>query len=506
MNVLLITTDQQRADTLGVEGSPLQATPRLDAFAARGTRYSGARTQNPLCQPARATILTGTYPSTHGVTCNGVDLPSDAQERSIATLLGRAGYRTAIIGKAHFASAFPFLPTGQIESVEGSARVDPEWNGPYFGFEHAELLLFGHNLRIADLMGRWNWVFGPPPFGLHYAQYLFRDGFERGLERLRLMQPEAAGAVWDHTQTWRNALPEEDHPTTWVADRAVEWLNQVDGPFFGWVSFTDPHHPMDPPAPWCDRYAPEDTLEVLPKIHPDEFANKPALHKILSDGLRGRPLEWANPGGATLTRGELARMTAGYYGMVSQLDHAVGRVLDALDERGLTDDTLVIVTSDHGEFLGEHQLIFKGPFGYDSLLRVPLLVRGPGMDAGRVVTDPVGTIDLAPTILGAAGIQAPDWMEGSSLAERPREYVLTENDFNVMTSIPMRTITTAHYKLHRYLEAPFGELYDLVDDPGEVVNRYDDPAFASTRSDLGSLLDDVMNHEVRKEPMVGLVA
>ena len=260
MNVLLITTDQQRADTLGVEGSPLEATPRLDAFAARGTRYSGARTQNPLCQPARATILTGTYPSTHGVTCNGVDLPFDAEERSIATLLGRAGYRTAIIGKAHFASTFPFLPTGRIESLEGSARVDPEWNGPYFGFEHAELLLFGHNLRIADLMGRWNWIFGPPPFGLHYARHLFRDGFERGVERLRLMQPEAAGAVWDHTQTWRNALPEEDHPTTWVADRAVEWLRDVDGPFFGWVSFTDPHHPMDPPAPWCDRYTPEDAL------------------------------------------------------------------------------------------------------------------------------------------------------------------------------------------------------------------------------------------------------
>ncbi|MDQ1381935.1 MAG: hypothetical protein QOJ71_2654, partial [Actinomycetota bacterium] len=230
MNVLLITTDQQRADTLGVEGSPLGATPRLDAFAAQGTRFAGARTQNPLCQPARATILTGTYPSTHGVTCNGVDLPADAEERSIATLLGRAGYRTAIIGKAHFATAFPFFPTGRIESVEGSARVDPDWNGPYFGFEHAELVMFGHNLRIADLMGRWNWIYGPPPFGLHYARYLFRDGFERGVERLRLMQPEAVGAKWDHTQTWRNALPEEDHPTTWVAERAVDWLQNVDGP------------------------------------------------------------------------------------------------------------------------------------------------------------------------------------------------------------------------------------------------------------------------------------
>src|SRR5947207_11022323 len=98
MNVLLITTDQQRADTLGVEGSPLEATPRLDAFAARGTRYSGARTQNPLCQPARATILTGTYPSTHGVTCNGVDLPFDAEERANATLRVRAGYRHEFTG------------------------------------------------------------------------------------------------------------------------------------------------------------------------------------------------------------------------------------------------------------------------------------------------------------------------------------------------------------------------------------------------------------------------
>jgi arylsulfatase A-like enzyme len=506
MNVVLITTDQQRADTLGCEGNPLRATPRLDALAAKGTRYSAARTQNPLCQPARATILTGTYPSTHGVTCNGVDLPADAKDRSIATLLANAGFATAMIGKAHFATAFPFLPTGKVESVEGSARVDPGWCGPYFGFEHAELLLFGHNLRIADLMGRWNWIYGPPPFGLHYARFLFRDGFDRGVERIRLMQPEAAGAAWDHTQTWRNALPEEDHPTTWIADRATAWLRGVDGPFFAWISFADPHHPMDAPAPWCDRYAPEDALEILPEVHTHEFDAKPPLHRIISQGLRGRALEWANPGGATLTREELARMTAGYYGMVAQLDHGIGRVLDVLDERGIADDTLVIMTTDHGEFLGEHQLIFKGPFGYDSLLRVPLVLRGPGVSAGSVIDAPVGTIDLAPTILRAAGVQAPPWMEGTALGQSVREYVLTENDFDIVASIPMRTITTARYKLHRYLDAPFGELYDLGEDPGEIVNRYDDPAYAATRSDLAALLDDVMNHEIRKEPSVGLVA
>jgi arylsulfatase A-like enzyme len=505
VNVLLITTDQQRADTLGCYGSPLGATPRLDAFAAQGTRFAAARTQNPLCQPARASILTGTYPSTHGVTCNGIDLPADAEERSVATLLRRAGHRTAIVGKAHFATTFPFFPTGSVESVEGSARVDPEWCGPYFGFEHAELILFGHNLRIADLMGRWSWAFGPPPFGLHYARHLFRDGAERGFERLRLMQPEAAGAAWDHTQTWRNALAEEDHPTTWVADRAVEWLRAVDEPFFAWVSFTDPHHPMDPPAPWCDRYAPADVLEVLPVVHPDEHDTKPPVHKILSQGLRGGPLEWANPGGATLTREELATMTAGYYGMVAQLDHAIGRVLDVLDERGLAGETLVIVTSDHGEFLGEHQMIFKGPFGYDSLLRVPLLVRGPGVAAGAVVDDPVGTIDLAATALQAVGEPVPDWMEGRPLGEA-REWCLSENDWSIVTTLAMRTLTTRRFKLHRYLDQPFGELYDLEDDPGEVVNRWDDPAYEPARRDLLALCDEVMNTAVRKEPVVGLVA
>jgi arylsulfatase A-like enzyme len=506
MNVLLITTDQQRADTLGIEGSPLGATPNIDALAAQGTRYSQARTQNPLCQPARATILTGTYPSTHGVTCNGIDLPFDAEERSFATLLGAAGMRTAIIGKAHFASAYPYFPTGRIESVDGSARVDPEWNGPYFGFEHAELMLFGHNLRIADLVGKWNWIFGPPPFGLHYARYLFRDGFDAGVKKLELMQPEAAGAKWDHTQTWRNALPEEDHPTTWVADRACEWLRNVTGPFCAWVSFTDPHHPMDPPAPWCDRYQPSDVLEVLPTVHPNEHDDSPPLHKILSEGLRGRPLDWANPGGASLTCEELATMTAGYYGMVAQLDHAIGRVLAVLDERGLADDTLVIVTTDHGEFLGEHQMIFKGPFGYDSLLRVPLVVRGPGVEQGAVVDDPVGTIDLAPTMLAAAGLDVPKWMEGRPLDDLPREHVLTENDFNIMARIPLRTLTTKRYKIHQYLEAPFGELYDLQEDPGEIVNRWDDPEYAATKSDLLALLNDVRNHDVRQEPSVGLVA
>ncbi len=506
MNVLLITTDQQRADSIGAYGNPVCRTPNLDRLSEQGARFTACRTQNPYCQPSRATILTGQYPSSHGVICNGFDLPEEAERRSVATLFREHGYRTALFGKAHFSSIFPRLPSGRLESVEGSARMPEGWNGPYFGFEDVELILFGHMLRMFPLNGLWNWCFGPPPFGLHYARYLFRDGFEEGRKRLERMQPEAAGRIWDPTQTWKNQIPEEDHPTTWVAERAIDWLRNQDGPFFLWVSFTDPHHPMDPPKPWCDLYDPADCLELLPEIRPDELEGKPPVHRGISQGLRGTPMEWAQPGGAHYSREELAGMFAGYYGMVSQLDHQIGRVLEVLDERGHREDTLVMVTTDHGELLGDHQMIFKGPVHYEGLLRLPLLMRGPGIEPGATIDDPVGTIDLAPTALRAAGLEVPGWMEGRPLQDLGREYVLTENDHTIFTEIRLRTLTTERYKLTRYLDRPdWGELYDLQEDPQEFVNRFDDPAYATLRSDLLATLEDVMNPPTRKLPQVGVI-
>jgi arylsulfatase A-like enzyme len=506
VNLLLVTTDQQRADSIGAYGNPVCATPNFDVLAAAGTRFDAARTQHILCQPSRATILTGTYPSTHGVVCNGVDLPERASEQSVATHLGRAGFRTALFGKAHFATVYPFVPTGRVESVEGSARVPDGWTGPYFGFDHVELVLFGHNMRMAPLQGNWNWCFGPAPMGLHYGRWLFRDGDDRGRARLAAMQPEASGHVWDHTQTWPSALAEEDHPTTWIAERAIDWLRAVDEPFFAWVSFTDPHHPMDAPEPWCDRYDPADVLEVLPEPHPEEFEGKPPLHRAWTQGARGTPFEFANPGGAHYTREELARMTAGYYGMVSQIDHQLGRLLALLDERGLAADTLVVLTSDHGEFLGHHQMIFKGPVHYDDLLRVPLIVRGPGYAPGAAVDDPVGTIDVAPSLLDAAGVAVPEHVEGRPLLDGGREHVVTENDFDIVVRLSLRTLTTRTHKVTVDRDhAENGELYDLVEDPGERVNRWADPAYASLRSDLVATLHDVVNREVRAEPKVGVV-
>lgn len=491
---------------MGAYGNAVCSTPNLDKLAAGGTRFNSCRCQNPYCQPSRATILTGTYPSTHGVTTVGVDLPADMMERSVAAHLKAHGFQTALFGKAHFASAFPTYPTRQIESVEGSALVNEGWAGPYAGFDHTELVLFGHNVRIAPAMGSWNWCFGPPPFGLHYARFLYRDGNQRGRERLRLMQPEAARQKWESVQTWHSALPEEDHSSTWVADRAVDWLKKVKGPFFGWISFSDPHHPMDPPAPWSTMYSPLDIDTPTHAFVPGELRTKPQVHRVWAAGLKGTPYEWANPGGADLKREELAIMTAGYYAMVSLIDAQVGRILQVLDERQLADDTLVIFTSDHGELLGDHGQLFKGPVHYEGLLRVPLVVRGGAFQAGSVSSDPVGLIDLAPTMLRAAGLEAPAGMEGRPLLEGPREHVLTENDHEAVFRISLRTLTTARHKITRYIGyEDMGELYDLQEDPFESVNLWGSTNGWKLRSDLLALLDEVQNRRVRSESKVSII-
>ncbi len=175
---------------------------------------------------------------------------------------------------------------------------------------------------------------------------------------------------------------------------------------------------------------------------------------------------------------------------------------------------MVVMTTDHGEMLGDHRIIFKGPVHYEGLLRVPLIVRGPDVAAGAVVDDPVGTIDLAPTMLRAAGVDVPDHMEGEPLFDLDgtptrREHVLTEDDFDAVLRVPLRTITTERHKLTAYLDAPGqGELYDLVEDPGEFVNLWDDPASASVRSDLAATLADltVRVDDAVALPSVGLVA
>jgi arylsulfatase A-like enzyme len=490
-NILLITSDQQRADCNGFE-NPAIRTPHLDLLARQGTRFSSNITPNLVCQPSRASILTGMLPLTHGVWDNGVDLDPKVGGSGFAGTLARAGYQTAFIGKAHFSTKATFAPTGTPECNKSQSRYGPGWHGPYMGFEHVELIALGHMHRTRPLER--------PPVG-HYERWLVSRGENE--EALKLWATETRPGT-GAAQTWNSGLPVAWHSSTWTADRAIHWLDAArkpDRPFCAWISFPDPHHAFDCPEPWSSLYDPKDM--VLPKHRRRDLERRPWWHKA---SLESKPqlsdpvmLKFRAEGSRMPDQSDaqLAEMTANYYGMISLIDHNVGRILDALERSGLAQDTLVVYTTDHGDMLGNHGLYLKGPTPYDDLMRVTLVARGPGVLAGKVVAEPVSTLDLAATFYEAAGLPRPEGIQSRSLAGmmagKPETRDVARSEWYVHPSrcgvwLKLRTVRTKRYKCTFELESGAGELYDLVNDPGEMDNLFDDPGHAKTRKEMEDLM------------------
>jgi arylsulfatase A-like enzyme len=488
-NILLITSDQQRGDCLGVEGRAVH-TPHLDRLAAQGTRFTACITPNVVCMPARASLLTGLLPLTHGTHDNGIDLDEQVAEGGFAGSLSRAGWHSAFIGKAHFSSNHSAAPTGRCENVPSSHLFADGWHGPYMGFEHVELMQLGHNY----------WLPEPPPGGLHYERWYHGDGLG---ESKNALYRQALPPLTTAAQTHHSGLPLAWHNSSWVGDRTVEYLRargreQRAGekrPFVAWASFADPHHPFDAPAPWCWMHRPEDV--DLPPERQRDLERRPWWHRA---ALENRP------GGSAESRkvreeysrmppqndAQLREIIANYYGMISLIDHQVGRILAALHDESLADDTLVVYSSDHGDWLGDHGLVLKGPMFYEGLLRVPLLLRGPGVLAGQVRDDPVSTLDLAATFGDFGGVPMPAAAHSRSLrpllqGQGERDHALTEwrlGPARCGVALDLRGVRTRSAKLTLELGSGAGELYDLHDDPHEMLNRFDDPAYRGLRDEL----------------------
>jgi arylsulfatase A-like enzyme len=489
-NILLITSDQQRADCFGFENRHIK-TPHVDALATQGTRFAACVTPNLVCQPSRASILTGLLPLSHGVWDNGVDLNPQVGEAGFAGTLAAHGYDTAFIGKAHFSTKSTFQPTGTPECRYSGAKYGPDWRGPYMGFQHAELVVLGHLHRTRPLER--------PPVG-HYERWL--------LSRLPNDLPytlwaQSLGPDVGAAQTWYSALPAAWHSSTWIAERVIAYLTAHDQsqPFCLWASFPDPHHPFDCPEPWSRLYDPQDM--VLPKHRVQDLDRRPWWHKAVLEGtpqltdpvmLRFRTEGSRMP---EQTDKQLAYMTANYYGMISQIDHNVGRIVDTLDALGCRDNTLVIYTTDHGELLGNHGLYLKHPIPYEDLLRVGLVIQGPGVRAGQVVQEPVSTLDLAATFYDYVDIPKPDAMQGRSLRplltgqEETRDVAYSEWHVHASrcgVGLKQHTVRTRTHKCTLELDSGAGELYDLVHDPEEMVNRFNDPGYGKIRKELEDMM------------------
>jgi len=516
-NILFVTTDQQRYDSLGCNGGEIAQTPVVDRLAAQGLNYRRAYNQNTVCMPARSTMLTGQYPRTHGVVANGIPLPEDAPSIA-AHLASEAGYRTALVGKAHFEPAFD--AKGRWEENARWMRGD---TGPWRGFDFAvtSMHVAAFNGRALNHYGRWLAEHHPEHLESYAPLLGAEPGGDTGL-------PEAK----------RNPIPREWYHTDWTAARAIDWLDGLDGndDWFCWLSFPDPHHPWDPPQSEMKRVDWRDL--DLPPGHPgspDEIravlADKPAHWLAWYDGsfvnAEGGPAVFQP---RSLTDDQVRELNARVHVMNELTDEALGRVLDRIDERGWTERTDVIFTTDHGELQGDYGFAYKGPFHTDALMRLPLVWR-PAPAAGVApadIPDPVGQVDLAPTICAIAGVPPTDWMQGRSLPIEPdagtHVRVLCEWDSQFPGyGMHLRSIyrdgwlCTAYEEstdgqpngLERawgervldkcgiHYEGTEGELYRVDEDPYQWRNLWNDPAYAGVRTDLVADLYDSLPTERR---------
>lgn len=495
-NVVLIITDQHRPDHTGFGGHPIASTPNLDSLAARGTVLDRAFAANPICMPNRATLMTGRMPSVHGTRFNGIALDPDSV--TVPGLLHEAGYRTAMVGKAHFQNMG--MGKDLIEMVTGGApgrdavdRRRPDgWDqleddaryreGPvalpeqYYGFEHVELAV-GH----ADLMSG------------HYVQWLAEQGVSPADVQGRDASPSPFAPWW---QIWQPALPEELYPTAWVGERAATYVADAgDEPYFLQVSFPDPHHPFTPPGRYYDMFDPADM--VLPDTFDDDHAGSPR-HLQRWRASRDKPPPELAVQPFSPTEAVFREAAAKELGSIACIDDAIGRVLDAVAASDSAEDTVVVFTSDHGEMFGDHGLMLKSAMHYVPALRVPLVVADPRRPEshGRRSAATVSSTDIAATLMALGGVDAPAGVQGRDLTpvlDDPqvavREAAVVEEDepFDMAMlrrPLRMRTLVSDTARLSVYAGSDTGELYDLVEDPDELVNRWHDPAWRDRRLEL----------------------
>ena len=450
-NILLVITDQQRADTMPGEAPPALRTPHLHWLAERGTTFRNAFCTSPICTPARCSILTGLYPHTTGVVANyqpedpGMSVPEEA--RMLADYLRPEGYACGYSGKWH-------LPTGDdrrgfSDFVERLTQWDVDSE------DTDDALQFGRRVGVE--------------LGDTYTTYL--NPAEHNA-------PQTGGAT---------KLPLAFHPSTLMAQRAASFVRRMADdprPFCLVYSCIEPH-PLGTiynisPCPFDRMYAPAQM--PLPVTRRD--ARAPLI-------VRSRNYKGLLPTD-DYSDAELQAMTAGYFGAVSYVDHLLGILLEALLSTNQFDDTLILFTSDHGEMLGHHRMLKKGPVMFDDMVRVPLLAKAPNVCESSEEGGLVSHVDLVPTALSYAGLTPPANLPGLDLrgciegskgppcTGLPMEYHSTTwGD----AAWPLRAWRTRDWK---YVEAPGGddELYHLTEDPGETRNLASDPKCAVVRHGL----------------------
>lgn len=466
-HILFIMTDQHRWDALGANGNVVLRTPQLDRLAAGGANFTHAFVQAPVCVPSRVSFFTGRYAHAHRNRVNYT--PLDTREILMQARLKEAGYATAAVGKLHHTP-----PT-----VEAARRT---------GFDFVEL----HD-AVPTLDRFSSYVAWRRANDVNAVNAVNAATHHRALAR----------DIASGRNPYRAAVADEFSETTWTGLRTRHHLRALAGsgrPFFLFSSFWKPHEPFEVPEPF-DRMYDGVTIALPARVDRAAIERLPLpLQKLI---LRGDPVY-------AMDRGRLQWMWRSYYGAISQIDREVGLILDELDRLGLTDDTIVVFSSDHGDQLLEHGLLGKNCF-FEASIRVPFIVRFPGRVRPGRYGELVETIDLLPTLFELVGLPEPYENQGRSLAPliadadrryQPREAVFSENVIpEVISSGKLdlrfekgrgvggirhpdaKMVRTRRWKYNHYPEG-YAELYDLKSDPGEARNLHGHPKFKAVEAEL----------------------
>jgi arylsulfatase A-like enzyme len=462
-NIIVIMTDQQRIDTVGAYGmNDIVKTPHIDGIARRGVRFDAAFTPTAICSPARASFYTGLYPHKHGVTGNGLGIKEGI--KGVNHYLEPAGYKSGYAGKWH------------VDDFRGPSEL---------GFVGKDFI--GYAFPGSKVLPGLQ--FGLPPKNKpnYYQEYLKENGYtptvkERYVGTNPGCQSQEMFALHDG--------PVESSIEYFVAEEATNVIRELSGgekPFFLWANFWGPHTPCLIPEPYFSMYDPKDIPE-----HPsycESFENKPRVQSIIERMWGLGDYGWEG----------FQEIAARYYGHCTLIDDQVGRILQTLEETGQADNTIIIYTSDHGDCLGAHKLIEKGEFMYDEIYRIPLVVSHPDCtEPGSVNDDFVYLHEITSSIIDAAGLDVPEHMDGQSFepamrgdhtpSGREDVYCVFNNHFTTPNQRMVRT------KTHQFTFNPndIGELYDLVKDPYQLDNQFDEPDYADIQKDLMSRMGQHM--------------
>lgn len=455
-NILLVLSDEQHLSSVGCYGGEPVRTPQIDRLAAEGTRFDSAYCCCSVCSPSRAALFTGRLPHHFGEITNDLTIP--AETPTLAERLRGGGYRLGYAGKWHVDRAT--LPSSHgFEGAEFPGYGFPCW-------------MFRKPVDPAEMRAKPN----------HYYEYLVDNGY--AVPTLSDPFPTYQEERRQLILHGRQSGPVEASIPYYVGDegaRLAESLcrrRQADGqPFFLWVNFWGPHNPCYLPEPHYSMYDPASIPE--PPSAGDPLTSKPRVQTLMSHywGMNGAPWSYWQE--------HLAR----YLAYATLIDEQVGRLRAALEAAGQLENTIVVYAADHGDMMGRHQMLDKGPLMYDDTYRIPLIVRGPGVERG-VSDEFVYLHDLFPTILAAADVEVGPNAEAQSLTPllggagqwQEREAVFGEFDSQIHR-YPQRMARTRSHKFV-YNAGDICELYDLENDPDELVNRITDPAYAAVKRDL----------------------